>query len=143
VKAHERLALGRVGGQRLALAGGPEADLPVEAAGGGVLVGHPQDHLVRVALGGPPDGPIDQGAGHAPAAVPGVDPHGHEMDPAGPVGLGEDPGQADVGAAVAGDEGRRPGVVPGPSPPDVVGEGQLHLQGAGEGAGRVGQRPQP
>jgi hypothetical protein len=111
--------------------------------GAGVLVGHPQDHLLGPVLAGPPDRQVDERPGHPPAAVARVHPDGDQVGPSGRVGLGEDPGQADVGATLAGDEGRGRGVVAGPLPPDLVGQGSFRLQGAGEGAGRVGQRPQP
>jgi hypothetical protein len=93
---------------------------------------------VPLVLARPAHGLADQRPGDAAAAPVRVDP----LQAPG-VGLGNHGGHADRDPVGAGNEVGRGWPALGPLAPDVVGEGRLSSQGAGEGLGCVGQRPQP
>jgi hypothetical protein len=118
--------------------GGLKAEPLVQSASSGIVIGHPQDHLVGLAFGCPAHDLADQGTCDTPSPVARVDPHRHKVHTSRSVGLSEDCGQADVEAARAGDEVGRRWSALGPLLPDLDGVRGLCLQGAGEGVGRLG-----
>jgi DNA polymerase-4 len=136
---HADLAEGRVGGQRLALAGGPEPGPLIEQPGRRVGLVHPQVHRGGPLGPGPGGHRVDQRLAHAAAARPRAHVHGHQLDHAGGnLEAADQASRADLGQV-----GQERAAVGDPLLPVRLGEGHLPLMGRGEGVRRVAQRGQP